>query len=264
MSLHFITVATKSSLYFPFLIESCAKNDINLKVLGWGGEYTSHMYKIYSIMHYIDALPDNDIVCYFDAYDVIVLKNKTDIYDKFVHIRDATQRGFIVSHDIDNDNIVQTLVNFFMFPKCFDVRMNMGTFIAHVKDLKMVLGLLCSEFDGCTQKANDQEEFIRLCRKNKELFQKWITIDVTKEIFMVFGGGGVTSVNVQQYIQQDTKSQPCIAHCPGICDMFPLIEYLGYDVNKEDKALILNEIATSRFNRRKNVYIATSRHRSSS
>jgi hypothetical protein len=253
--MHFVTVATKSSLYFPFLLESCAKNEIDLQVLGWGGQYTSHMYKIYSIMNYIDALPDTDVVCYFDAYDVIVARNKREIEEKYMQISTSTERGFIVSRDIDNDNIVQTLVNFFLFPKCFETRMNMGTFVARVQDLKVVLGALCSEFAGCTTNANDQEEFVRLCRKNKEFFQKYIAVDVTKEIFMVFGGGGVKSVDVQKFAEQDKKSGPCIVHCPGICDMFPLIEHLGYSVDPHEKSRILIEIGQARFQRRRTVYM---------
>lgn len=62
MVFHFVTVATKEDYFFPFLIESCNKNDIHLNVIGWGESYPSHMFKVKKIMEFIANLPDQDVI----------------------------------------------------------------------------------------------------------------------------------------------------------------------------------------------------------
>lgn len=189
-----------------------------------------------------------------DAYDVIVARNRSNIAEAYLDISRKTAKNVIISQDLSGSvNAVQWFINIFKYPSCLKSQLNTGTFIGNVKDLKILFGFLCSKFDECNKKGNEQKEFINLCKKNEEWFQKYAVIDHDKRIFCVLGGSGSTRIDLQTYLRQESVSKPCIIHCPGACDMFPLITYLGYKVEHDMKAIILKRLSLSRQGRIKQV-----------
>ena len=80
----FYTVATNSQGYFKSLKESAKRNNINLTVLGFNQKWEGFIWKFKMMKDAIKNLPDDEIVIFMDAFDVIILSNEKEIHDKFV------------------------------------------------------------------------------------------------------------------------------------------------------------------------------------
>jgi len=81
MSLNIFTFLTDESRV-QYLKQSAELNNLNIQFLvksRWNG-YTD---KIFAIQKQLELLEDNDIVCFIDAYDVLVNNTQTDILEKF-------------------------------------------------------------------------------------------------------------------------------------------------------------------------------------
>lgn len=236
---HFLTVATKSALYFPYLLQSCARHEVPLRVLGWGDHYGSHIVKLRLIMEYIASLPDDDIVCYFDAYDVIVAQHKNEILSRFESLTRASGKGFVVSTEfVKYPTPLHRFIAKQYYPKCLNENMNLGTFMGYVRELKHIFGLIGERTDQFRTPANDQREFLRLCNKQTDLFATHVLPDRESRIFYVWTNCAFFAKNreydLNQYIAQHKRTQPCIIHCPNRTIMTPLVRYLGYTIRDEE------------------------------
>lgn len=70
--IHYVCVATKSKLYFPYLKQLLPE----LTVLGMGTKWKGFIMKYELLGEYLKILNnDNDIVCFIDAYDILPTKN---------------------------------------------------------------------------------------------------------------------------------------------------------------------------------------------
>jgi hypothetical protein len=81
MTLYIFTFLTDESR-IQYLKHSAELNNMNIQYLvkpNWNG-YTD---KIFAINEQLKQLNDTDIVCFIDAYDVLVNNNETDILEKF-------------------------------------------------------------------------------------------------------------------------------------------------------------------------------------
>jgi len=81
MSLHIFTFLTDESK-IQYLKESAELNQVNIQYLvksTWNG-YTD---KIFAIQKQLEQLKDSDIICFIDAYDVVVNNTESDILEKF-------------------------------------------------------------------------------------------------------------------------------------------------------------------------------------
>lgn len=81
MTVHFFSVGD-SAEKATYLFESAADAGVQLKFLQvnpWTGFYE----KIRAMKHAIQDLPPTDLICFMDAYDVIVTADPTEILEKF-------------------------------------------------------------------------------------------------------------------------------------------------------------------------------------
>jgi len=54
--LHIVTVATESKYYFPYLVQSCERNGIKLKVLGYGEKWLGFNWRLRKMIEYLKTL----------------------------------------------------------------------------------------------------------------------------------------------------------------------------------------------------------------
>ena len=81
-----ITVATSASGYFETLKESALLNNYELHVLGFGMPWKGFGWRLNTILDYLKTLPDNEIVIVIDAYDVIFLRDSTELEKEFLDL----------------------------------------------------------------------------------------------------------------------------------------------------------------------------------
>lgn len=90
MSLHVLTVATNNNPGMEYLLHSAEQSGLHVKILSmlnknfqkWGGGFG---IKMSSLQNYIQNVPDDDIILFIDAYDVIIqAKDQQDIIDQYL------------------------------------------------------------------------------------------------------------------------------------------------------------------------------------
>ena len=124
--IHYICVATKSKLYFPYLKQLIPQ----LVVLGMGMKWTDYSLKIKLLMEYLETLKDDDIVCFIDAYDVLPTNNIVKLEKQFVKfINKKSEVKMIVGGGVIK-NRIQKIANDLVFGES---PINSGTYIGYVK-----------------------------------------------------------------------------------------------------------------------------------
>src|SRR5947207_2162558 len=79
----FCTVATHSERYFPSLLASCERHNCRLVVLGWQQKWQGFSWRYNLVKDYLQSLDKNEIVCFIDAFDVIILQDANKIAEAF-------------------------------------------------------------------------------------------------------------------------------------------------------------------------------------
>jgi hypothetical protein len=68
-----------------YLKSSCEHHNLELEVLEIGSKYTTHRLKDVLLEKYLEGVHDDEIILFSDAYDTIILADKTEILKKFYH-----------------------------------------------------------------------------------------------------------------------------------------------------------------------------------
>ena len=85
--LFFITYSNKNNIHFKRYLDSCIQNNINPIILGINDKSYSPHFKILLFYQYLLNHTKNDIFCFTDSWDVILLANKNIIKQKFLDLK---------------------------------------------------------------------------------------------------------------------------------------------------------------------------------
>jgi hypothetical protein len=246
--LHIVTVATHNDGYLDYLIESCKKNNNDIKILGYGEKWQGFNWRFLLVINYLKTLNLNDIVCFVDGYDVLCTRNLDELSNEFIRIKNKYDCKIIVGHDkliVDNHKLIQYANNFFVkryFDTCKKKSLNAGTYIGYVSDLLIVLQDIYNLIPS--NSADDQILFTKYCKTHN----KDVHIDVESELFLAIA---IPYIDANNYIKiKDNKviynnSQPFFVHAPGGTYLDKLIINLGYNykpTNQSTKPLLLKKI----------------------
>jgi len=226
--MRFVTVATQSAGYYEYLVQSCKRHNVQLDVLGWGMKWGGWVWRMDLIRKYYESLPPDEIVCFIDAYDVLILQDSSVIEKRFLD----TGARIVVAEDFNTDSYDEFIARIFMFGTCQDVRVNAGTYIGYASDILWMLNTMCS-LNGCTKddKLDDQKMMTQLCSLVPYRFH----IDTDRRIFLCICYrddmrlAGIT-VDNQRQLHYKGMIDPCILHGAGKANLDRLIARLGYDI----------------------------------
>ena len=232
--LHIVTVATESKYYFPYLVESCKKNGKDLKVLGFGEKWQGFNWRFLLMIDYLQNLPENDIVCFVDGYDVICTRNLNELSEVFVNIREREHCKIIAGHDklAESSDFIKGFLAYFMqnffFKKCKNESLNAGTYIGYAKDVLEIIQKIYNL--NPTNNSDDQVLMIKYCNLYKNDFY----LDVNNELFLAI-------INSYSHIDKDVtienktltykNRQPFFIHAPAFGFLDKIIIKLGYEYN---------------------------------
>ena len=227
--LHVVCVATKSEQYYPILQESCLRNNITLNTLGYGEEWQGFAWKFYHMMNFIKDLPDNDIVMFIDAYDVIILKDYNTILERFKSYNTA----ILLSVDATPTSWLHKLIYRKIFKKCGDMYTNAGTYMGYSYALKKMLDILCSKFDCKEFTLDDQVMLASICEE-RDFFNQYIKFDTEKSIFFNIFPKHLFTLNndieiKNDYITNEYNIEPCVIHGPGNTNLHKIVEAYKYN-----------------------------------
>ena len=236
-----ITVATEGAAYFAYLKKSCERFGAQLDVLGWDQKWQGFAWKLMLMMDHIQKLDDNEVVCFIDAYDVILLRPLAELESAFEKITAETGARIVVGCDKPPTHMM-SWASAWLFKKCQDKRVNSGTYMGRVRDVRDMLTYI---FPSSARNAaqDDQMLLIEYCLHEPQR----IFIDCDNRMFLTILNTlkAVTGVDV---VDEPGLSggkavsyngmRPFILHANGQTDMGDVISALGYDITEEEKGAV--------------------------
>jgi len=236
MTVHFVTIATESKYYFPYLLKSCEKFNYNLKILGFGEKWKGFNWRNKLVLEYLNELNENDIIIFIDAYDVIFIRDSVEFEKTFLNLYKQHNFKMIVGYDnLKHSLFLNKIMVKFLFGSCNGVSLNAGTYGGFVKDIKIIIRNILTINNE--NEADDQVMLTKYCNENNND----VFIDTENKLFLTldkpfhFIEDNLIFNNKNQI--QYNNNFPFILHAPGSSFLDKTINKLQLDtdcqVNKE-------------------------------
>lgn len=230
-----VTVATHSERYFPYLKLSAEKYGHQLVVLGWGEKWQGFAWKFQLMKSYLESVASDEVVCFVDAYDVVVLQDPKSIEGTYLEcVGGDTDKIFISREQYSHNGVENSILSFlqsFVFTKCKNEYINTGTYIGTALSLLGIFSKLCDEF-SCDANKDDQRLLQDYCVLHNDTF----VIDEDCELFLVINST-ISSIKPGEYditiqdgqLTYKNDTHPAFFHGNGYTDFDYIIKELGYD-----------------------------------
>lgn len=232
-----VTVATHSFGYFPILVESCKRNNIDLTVLGWNETWTNFQFKFQQIRQFLNKVRnETEWIVYIDAFDVLVLGDMSKLEKRLKKI-DKEGIDFVIALDKFTTKM-ETIVCQTFYGNFEGFFLNAGMFATKKERF---LDMINSIEQKNQKKKNydDQSELVWYLNnaKNKDR----IFIDFQNNIFYnayvkhlilnktIFKNGRIYSIETKKF------TDPIFIHFPGNQDFKYICEFLGYQIPEQTR-----------------------------
>lgn len=226
-----VTVATRSEGYFPWFVESCKRHGMPLHVLGWGQKWQGFNMKLALMLEFLRSQEPDEIVCYTDAYDVLVLQGPEQLLEAYHKLSCRVGKPIIVGSDNALYPAWTRIYQSTFFGKCEGQSLNAGTWIGPAGVLRDALERMEASFKA-NPGGDDQILLTKECSLRPHLFH----CDTQHELFLVVSNlfGSVDRaphVSIEDSQVRYEGRLPCILHAPGCTDMTHILRQLGYRVS---------------------------------
>ena len=230
-----VTVATHSERYFPYLKLSAEKYGHELVVLGWGEKWKGFGWKFELMKDYLKGIDADEIVCFVDGYDVIILQDPHTIEAKFrENVEGDMSKIFISREQYSHNGIENSFLSYiqsFVFTKCENEYINSGTYMGTAETLLDTFQKICDEFK-CSPEKDDQRMIQDYCSKYSSKF----VLDMECEVFLVINST-ISAIKPGEYdisfkggkLAYKNDVFPALFHGNGYTDFDYIIAKLGYD-----------------------------------
>jgi hypothetical protein len=163
-------------LYLPYLQELVP----NLVILGLNSRWEGFITKYKLLLEYLSSanIPDDALICFIDAYDVLPTKQLAKLettYRNFIKVNPGVK--MIVGYD-KVDNIIHEYLCQVIFGTIDDARLNSGQFIGTAKHIREIVSHIV---ETTSHFQTDQIELTKYANQ----FKSEIYIDVNQEFFYV-------------------------------------------------------------------------------
>jgi hypothetical protein len=122
---YLITYATHEERYFKFL-----KNRVH-KVLGFGKKWNGFHDKVKAVIEFCDSVNPDDIVCFVDGFDSMILGTDEEILKAYKSI--GQELVFSKEKTIPDTAISNYSMNKIFGKPCIDTKLNSGLYIGPAK-----------------------------------------------------------------------------------------------------------------------------------
>jgi hypothetical protein len=175
-NIHIITIATKPGGYLKWLEQSCKRNGTNLIILGMGTEWKGYINKCILVKEFLENLPEDDIVCIIDAYDVLMLQHVDILKDKFIKHTENTDYKLICA----KDPLTTNLLHSWYYGTEENITINAGTYIGFVGFIKTMYKDMIEMYNSNNLLSDDQILLNKFYINHKNE----ILIDKNKKFFL--------------------------------------------------------------------------------
>jgi hypothetical protein len=228
-----VTVATHSERFMPWLLESCKRFATPLTVLGWGETWQGFGHKLQLVQTFLQSLDAREVVCFIDAYDVILLRDLMACEQLFMEMhRVSGAELWIGTHAIIMPQILQWVCRagtYYYFGRLRGHDINSGVYVGFAGSLARLLANGKAQGD-----TDDQVLFTHLlrCVSAPKTF-----IDTSSLLALnciIAPGANITKIpglHIRNQALIYFGIQPFFLHGPGSLDLSPLLLLLGYEVS---------------------------------
>ena len=247
-----ITYSTHNSGYFDALKISAKNNGFELIVLGFNEEWKGFTQKFIDIKLYLNNIQDkNEIVCFVDGFDCIVLGSSTEMLEKY---KSTNVDKILFTVDIDSFLSTQIFGKINEKDKDYKYnRINAGCYIGKVKHILELFTNLCNAFE-CKAESNDQELLTNYYTKCIDClnmdYDRNIFYNIQLDLNTLYWQLLIITNNYQTYkaplsnsyynfkdkrlILNDNNNKPIIIHGNGDTNMDTIVENLNLPISKKD------------------------------
>ena len=206
--LHVLTMASKDNPLLQQLLHSCRRHNLSIDVLGLNKPFPGSGIRLIRMLKYLEKsqFPDDDLLLFVDAFDVLILADEKTIVDKFLKM----QVPFLISVEktMHRDPELKDLIPLSPTPFRF---INAGSYMGYVGHLKKWLKALLP----INKAFSDQRHIVRHYTQHPEMYafdyycQLFIALAfVMDEEISIDAENGVVHCLI-------TGSTPCVVHGPG-------------------------------------------------
>lgn len=232
-----VTVATHSEGYFPYLQLSCHRLGIDLRVLGWQQPWQGWMWRLRLVREFLVTCKPEDVVCFIDAYDVLMLQPLDVLQRKFEALVPPGAHKIVVAKDIAQSRMIETMSIAF-FGECKKSRINAGTYVGRAGTIVHLIDTMCADGACAQPKTDDQVLLTKLCKAMPDA----VVIDTERELFLTIANHGQNIDLSAAAIEIDPAMKslrvriegrwrsPCIVHAPASTRMDNILQKMGYPI----------------------------------
>lgn len=230
--MHLFVVCTHNEGYYDALVLSAKRGGYAMQTLGWQQKWGGFVWRLALMMDAMATLDDTEVVCFTDAFDVIVLVPSAELEARY---RSVVNDGrVLLSVENPMGEPVADFVGRSLFSACINNKiLNAGAYIGTVAGLRVFIRLIqtVARERGFT---DDQKVLNRICRELRR--DNVITIDTQGDIFFhaVCKNGvpgfvsGTCPFGLGQDLQNPrTGRRPAVLHAPGGLSLNRICEKLG-------------------------------------
>jgi hypothetical protein len=239
MKLHLVTVVTHADEYLPALEDSCKQFGHTLIKLGWGQKWSSFCMKLTLTRDYIlkHCEPD-DVLCFIDAYDVLVLSTPEEFLEAYRPIEpkclvSAEDRALFGSRPLYNflyDLVYCDLGLSRAWPR--GTRLNSGAWMSRCDTLYKILRRLSPT------ETNDQRFFAEQFIDHKDQIE---LEDDSKQLFHTMFEPEKLDFVEGRVVLRATNKPVLLVHGPGRQNLDFIVEFYKWapklQKNKKSKSL---------------------------
>jgi hypothetical protein len=225
-----VTVATHKERYFPYLELSASQNGHELVKLGWGQKWKGFAWRWELLRDYLKSIPGTEIVCFVDAYDILILQGPAFMEARFKEAIGDSKDAILISQDRSSaKGGMYYLTNALAFQTCGGKYINAGTYMGYASAILASIDDLCSKY-SCEADKNDQLLLQKYCDGHRDRF----IIDESSSVFLVIANF-ISKIDTKAehvtFVDKKLKYKdvfPCVLHGTSNADMDDIIAALGY------------------------------------
>ena len=184
---------------------------------------------------FLETCDDNEIICFIDGYDILILEGPHEMEIKFKALCDD-KMNVVISKETFTDALFskqfQEFSHYTTFKKCKGYFLCAGTYIGYAAGLRQMYRDMCNKF-SCEDAADDQRLIQSFCQEEPSRF----IIDTKNDLFLVLADlfNGLSNnrhgIKIENGVFKYKDQQPSILHADGNTNIDDIIEALGYDTS---------------------------------
>ena len=136
--MYLFTVCTHNDGWYDALVVSAKRGGYIMKTLGWQCKWGGFVWRLGLMMDAMSNLREDDIVCFTDAYDVIMLVSAPELESRYRLLVD--NGGVLISVDNPTREVVVDPIMRAIFGNCVgDKVVNAGAYMGTVAGMRTFL-----------------------------------------------------------------------------------------------------------------------------